>query len=354
MNGEKDLIRQESLFLKSLGLSSRPRPSTRGPVPAVLWKIFNKKVASHADGKQHEACRVEEFDVPGNIIRVLPDQGNFIHEVEDERSLCVEKRLYFNLSALEEVEHLTMARLEISFGQNSYYLSKHSGIFNMHLYKVLKTALRGMSSHEYNRKLLVSQSFQFFHRSLYFNLTEVVKNWTHHHKNLGLILEISTTLRKDEKNSEVFTLNQWNHCLEIHQFLQATMLVVSINPYYCRSSRNKRSAHYFPVTPSNVCKKKRLYIEFKDVGWEDWIIAPQGYMANYCQGECPFPLSESLNGTNHAILQTLVHSFDPNGTPQPCCVPIRLSPISMLYYDNNSNVILRHYEEMVVDECGCR
>ncbi|XDV43724.1 hypothetical protein PO909_012148 [Leuciscus waleckii] len=35
-------------------------------------------------------------------------------------------------------------------------------------------------------------------------------------------------------------------------------------------------------------------------------------------------------------------------------VPIKLSPISMLYYDNNDNVVLRHYEDMVVDECGCR
>ncbi|KAG7280172.1 hypothetical protein CRUP_037756 [Coryphaenoides rupestris] len=79
-----------------------------------------------------------------------------------------------------------------------------------------------------------------------------------------------------------------------------------------------------PSTPATLsrCSCRRS----EDVGWQDWIIAPQGYLANYCHGE-------SLNGTNHAILQTLVHSLDPRGTPQPCCVPVRLSPISMLYYD---------------------
>ncbi|XP_030920849.1 embryonic growth/differentiation factor 1 [Geospiza fortis] len=68
----------------------------------------------------------------------------------------------------------------------------------------------------------------------------------------------------------------------------------------------------------------------------------------------PSPLAAELNSTNHAVLQTMVHSLDPQGTPQPCCVPVRLSPISILYYDNSDNVVLRHYEDMVVDECGCR
>ena len=87
---------------------------------------------------------------------------------------------------------------------------------------------------------------------------------------------------------------------------------------------------------------------------QDWVIAPQGYSAYYCEGECAFPLDSCMNATNHAILQTMVHSLDPEGTPQPCCVPVRLSPISILYYDNSDNVVLRHYEDMVVDECGCR
>ncbi|KAI6074881.1 Bone morphogenetic protein 6 [Aix galericulata] len=37
----------------------------------------------------------------------------------------------------------------------------------------------------------------------------------------------------------------------------------------------------------------------------DWIIAPKGYAANYCDGECSFPLNAHMNATNHAIVQTL-------------------------------------------------
>uniref|UniRef100_A0A8C7MIK3 TGF-beta family profile domain-containing protein n=1 Tax=Oncorhynchus kisutch TaxID=8019 RepID=A0A8C7MIK3_ONCKI len=47
--------------------------------------------------------------------------------------------------------------------------------------------------------------------------------------------------------------------------------------------------------------------------------------SDYCHIECPFLL-----------------------------IPIRLSPVSMLYYNNNDNVVLRHYKDVVVDEEGCR
>lgn len=36
------------------------------------------------------------------------------------------------------------------------------------------------------------------------------------------------------------------------------------------------------------------------------MIAPQGYSAYYCEGECAFPLDSCMNATNHAILQSLV------------------------------------------------
>ncbi|VDO79739.1 unnamed protein product, partial [Soboliphyme baturini] len=81
----------------------------------------------------------------------------------------------------------------------------------------------------------------------------------------------------------------------------------------------------------SLCQRHELYVDFESVGWNDWIVAPPGYKAYYCQGDCPFPLSDNLNATNHAIVQTLVHSANPGAAPKSCCVPTELSPISMLY-----------------------
>ena len=102
------------------------------------------------------------------------------------------------------------------------------------------------------------------------------------------------------------------------------------------------------------CKRRSLYVDFQEVGWNDWIVAPPGYDAYYCHGECPFVLAEHLNSTNHAIVQNLVNSVDPAAVPKPCCVPTELSAISMLYLDKDEKVTLKNYQDMVVEACGCR
>ncbi|XP_040059016.1 bone morphogenetic protein 7 [Gasterosteus aculeatus] len=101
------------------------------------------------------------------------------------------------------------------------------------------------------------------------------------------------------------------------------------------------------------CKKHELYVSFRDLGWQDWIIAPEGYAAFYCEGECAFPLNSYMNATNHAIVQTLVHFINPDTVPKPCCAPTQLHGISVLYFDDSSNVILKKYRNMVVRACGC-
>ncbi|XP_077187746.1 ceramide synthase 1 isoform X2 [Paroedura picta] len=338
----QDFKVQESLLLKSLGLRAKPSPRAPAPVPPLLWKMFRRRTFPlAAEKKPADACWVDEFSVPGNIIRVFPDQGGFIHREEPESWVCLQKRLYFNFSALEDAEELTMAQLQIRFSHSSYQAPGLGPPFELSLYKASQMALRGMSTHAYSRNLLVEQSFLHLHKSFLFNLTEVAKSWRDSGRNLGLILEIASP------RAGVL-------CSRLDSFLDVSLLVITLAPKHCKGGRAKRSSHYVPAGVSNICKPRRLYVSFGDIGWENWIIAPQGYLANYCLGECPFPLTEELNSTNHAILQTMVHSLDPEGTPQPCCVPVRLSPISILYYDNDDNVVLRHYEDMVVDECGCR
>lgn len=62
---------QEQLFLSSLGLLGRPRPSVHGPVPSVLWKMFKKA----EEKRESDACTVPEYGVRGNIVRYVLDQG---------------------------------------------------------------------------------------------------------------------------------------------------------------------------------------------------------------------------------------------------------------------------------------
>lgn len=102
------------------------------------------------------------------------------------------------------------------------------------------------------------------------------------------------------------------------------------------------------------CDRHPLYIGFHDLKWSNWILAPDGYKASYCGGECNFPLHSSMNASNHAIIQTLVHLLTPDSIPEPCCAPISLDSLRVLFLDEKNNVVMKNYSNMKVKDCGCQ
>lgn len=103
------------------------------------------------------------------------------------------------------------------------------------------------------------------------------------------------------------------------------------------------------------CGKRKLIVDFNDIGWGEWIISPKSFKAHYCSGSCPFPLTKKLRPSNHATIQSLVNAIGINpDVPAPCCVPDKLSSVTLLYLDENRNVVLKNYPNMTVKKCACR
>lgn len=113
-------------------------------------------------------------------------------------------------------------------------------------------------------------------------------------------------------------------------------------------SRIRRNAKNQP------CKRTPLYVDFKEIGWDTWIIQPMGYEAYECNGVCNPPMTSEVSPTKHAIVQTLLSVKSPGRASRACCVPTKLEPISLLYHDNGIITFMQKYEGMVVAECGCR
>ncbi|XP_061456965.1 bone morphogenetic protein 2-like [Rhineura floridana] len=102
------------------------------------------------------------------------------------------------------------------------------------------------------------------------------------------------------------------------------------------------------------CQRLPLSVDFEEIGWSGWIISPRGYNAYHCKGSCPFPLGENMRPTNHATVQSIINALklsqDVSG---PCCVPDKLFSINLLYFDDDENVVLKQYDDMVAGSCGC-
>lgn len=200
------------------------------------------------------------------------------------------------------------------------------------------------------------------------NVTQAADSWTlFPAANLGLYLRVKNRKGRDVKpgklgivgsrgtaDKQAFMVGFFKMTNELQvrrkrstRQRQAEDVSYSDDPYtgYGRNA--------YPQFPRHSCQRHTLYVSFRDLGWQDWIIAPEGYSAFYCNGECAFPLGAHMNATNHAIVQTLVHLLNSYLVPKPCCAPTKLSAISVLYFDHNSNVVLKRYKEMIVKACGC-
>ncbi|XP_077097384.1 bone morphogenetic protein 10 [Siphateles boraxobius] len=130
---------------------------------------------------------------------------------------------------------------------------------------------------------------------------------------------------------------------------EEALLQMRSNLIYDTASRIRRNAK------GNQCKKSSLYVDFKDIGWDSWILAPTGYEAFECTGICTYPLTKHVTPTKHAIVQTLVSLKSPQKVSRACCVPTELEPISLLYLDDAGVVTYQYkFEGMVVAKCGCR
>uniref|UniRef100_A0AAF5RVJ1 Growth/differentiation factor 6 n=1 Tax=Wuchereria bancrofti TaxID=6293 RepID=A0AAF5RVJ1_WUCBA len=118
--------------------------------------------------------------------------------------------------------------------------------------------------------------------------------------------------------------------------------------------RHQHKKHDHRSADNNYCRRTQLLVDFNELNWQDWILAPSSYSAYQCQGECPNPLTSHFNTTNHAIVQGLINSVDPNIVPAPCCVPTEMESLAILYIDVEGKIVIKNYPDMEVLSCGCR
>lgn len=112
-----------------------------------------------------------------------------------------------------------------------------------------------------------------------------------------------------------------------------------------------------PGDGEDRCCRRSLWISFREIGWDNWIMAPDGYRAYYCEGSCP---AGHLPAHNYAAIRQLLLLAGLGGSggrgappiPVPTCSATRLSPLPIAHYLNGRRVV-SIFDNMVVDECRC-
>uniref|UniRef100_A0A8C5EJQ0 Bone morphogenetic protein 7-like n=1 Tax=Gouania willdenowi TaxID=441366 RepID=A0A8C5EJQ0_GOUWI len=335
-------------ILSILGLPHRPRPylgSKQSAAPVFMLDLYNiiSTDAQLPGYPYYRAPMVTPMDS-----RFLDDADtvmSFTNLVDQDRDLLVRQQareFRFDLSRIPEGEAITAAELRIC----KDFIHEHNDneTFRVLVYQILQKPLNKL----FSPLMLLGQRTVWASEDgwLVFDLTTASNLWlVKPEQNLGLhlLVEDSHGSRSPELSGLVTGSGPRNK----QPFLVVFFKANEVRLRSIRSDEPRRDEG------SGVCSRRELYVSFKDLGWQDWIIAPEGYSAYYCEGECAFPLNSYMNATNHAIVQTLVHFINPDLVPKPCCAPTQLHGISVLYFDDSSNVILKKYRNMVVRACGC-
>uniref|UniRef100_A0A3Q4BWH5 TGF-beta family profile domain-containing protein n=1 Tax=Mola mola TaxID=94237 RepID=A0A3Q4BWH5_MOLML len=369
-------------ILSILGLPHRPRPQVHtkhNAAPMFMLDLYNiistdPEPPGYSYYKPVLPTKVSPMLTPQDS-RFLDDADmvmSFVNLVDHNQDLLLQQRrreFRFDLSRIPEGEAITAAEFRIykDFIQEHY----ESETFRVSIYQVLQEAP------DSEVELLLLEQREMWPAEegwLTFDLTATSNLWLDNpEQNLGLhmVLEDSHGQRRKPR---LAGLVMGSGPQDKQPFMVAFFRANEVRFRSIRSAHGHKGRHANRSKPQRTvqdalkaveaakdnlgiskegCKKHELYVSFRDLGWQDWIIAPEGYAAYYCEGECAFPLNSYMNATNHAIVQTLVHFINPETVPKPCCAPTQLHGISVLYFDDSSNVILKKYRNMVVRACGC-
>jgi len=76
---------------------------------------------------------------------------------------------------------------------------------------------------------------------------------------------------------------------------------------------------------------------------------PKAYDANYCSGLCP---QMRLQQYSHTHIISMVNP-PPDGYMGPCCSASDMSSLTILYFDDNTDIKYSLLTNMKVESCSC-
>nr|CAB3225900.1 BMP2/4 [Phallusia mammillata] len=372
----------ENRLLNMFGLTRRPNPAPGTQVPRIMQHMYKAHMGD-TYRSQHGITDTWEtgFDLPSDeILSRVNTARSFMHIDDDEYIPGIPDnhiRLRFDLSPLPSSEVIHAAELLLHREAVTRHLpvdSDHAHRINV--YEIVK-APRSRNATQVHRGSDRSAAATTITRLLdtrlidsrnstweRFDVSLATLKWTQSEQNAnhGLLIEIvrdddgqaphgdskrHVRLKRDLHTD--ISDDEWQHRRPLLLTYTNDGKATSLS----RRKRNAKKKNRSRKRRRRNCQRYGLYVDFETVGWHTWILAPHGYEAHYCEGRCQYPLSEHMNTTNHAIVQTLMGSVK-SDVPKACCVPTELDAISMLYLNEYDLVVLKTYQEMVVKACGCR
>ncbi|CDQ86622.1 unnamed protein product [Oncorhynchus mykiss] len=345
MENESEEVRSAAIkrLLEVFGMEDAPLLRGDKQPPQYMVDLYN--TVADVDGVTKDPYILE-----GNTVRSFFDK---LHSEQIE--------FLFNLSMVASSEkvltaelHLFKLRPQVSATFNRYHFCQVS------VYQLLDSSKMNITQ---GKKLLSSRLIPVPSTGWeVFTITQAVRSWMAvEGNNLGLLVTVQTLggSQMDEKPMLVLFTDDGRRAAALDNTVKdpnETPAVPGLSnlPNTPGFHRSARSLDYDEDVEKMTCQRLPLYVDFEEIGWSGWIVSPRGYNAYHCKGSCPFPLGQNMRPTNHATVQSIINALKlTKGIETPCCAPDKLFSINLLYFDDDENVVLKQYDDMVAGSCGC-
>lgn len=257
--------------------------------------------------------------------------------------------------------HVNSAKLRVQFAkvkpENLKDKFTVDRVLRVNVYQILSFK----NSKEYTRTLLDSKLISLLQPSIEnFEVAKAIESWINNNQsNLGLelssdsqdineLVEMDMSEGSDDIENVLATLNNTIPLTPptLDVYAQERDILKRVK----RQSRRNRRGDCRVKDGETKCCRYPIKISFKDIGWDDWIIAPHAYKGYYCSGNCPY---RHKMANTFAGIKALLHLKDPDRVPSPCCVATKLSPFTILHYDYEGRYQFSEYPDLVVEQCKC-
>ncbi|XP_041752820.1 bone morphogenetic protein 2-like [Coregonus clupeaformis] len=362
MENESEEVRSAAIkrLLEVFGMEVPPLLRGDKQSPQYMLDLYN--TVADVDGVTKDSYLLE-----GNTVRSFFDK---LHNEQVE--------FLFNLSTVARSEKVLTAELHIFKLQ-----PQASTAFNRHhfcqvsVYQLMDCSKMNITQ---GKKLLSSRLIPVHSTGWeVFTITQAVSSWmVEEGSNLGLLVTVQTLGGSQMDQKVVRFASERNH----HQSKQPMLVLFTDDG--CRAAALENTLNGSPCSPQPAChprpakppqrpgphrsarsldyedgekitcQRLALHVDFEEIGWSGWIVSPRGYNAYHCKGSCPFPLGQNMRPTNHATVQSIINALKlTKGIATPCCMPDKFFSINLLYFDDDENVVLKQYDDMVAGSCGC-
>ncbi|KAK7918910.1 hypothetical protein WMY93_010194 [Mugilogobius chulae] len=339
------LLDHSALYLKDLPRGPAVAPHKKAP--QFMLDLF--EAVSREDGGPRSQNEILE----GNIVRSFEDKGH-----------AGERFHFFNLSSFGKDERMNKAEFRWFRKKQKFFMGKAYGphFYKVDLYEVLDSRVKPWRGNLITTRLvpLYTQGWEVF------NVTQVVSKWiSNSEANNGILMVItfpsgdwirssfSRFLRPNTTPRRRPTLI-WSYSPTKEPPRPPTDQAKPLSSQTQRSTRHRRGAPPADSSAPSTCQRVPLFVDFEESAGRAGSSPPGATTPTTAEAPVPSPGRQPAGHQprhgplHHARAQT---ANDQVGAP--CCVPDKLQSISLLYFDDEENVVLKQYDDMVALSCGC-